>query len=135
MIHFAIDAIAGFSIVPLRLSVFLGLFCALIGAFFLIYTIHGYLAGNTVQGWTTTMTAVLVLGGGQLLMLGVIGEYLGRLYMQAKNRPLYIIQDIVRSDARAGAEPAADNRRQRAGRRGKGVRKFPRRSGSHSPSA
>ncbi len=131
MIHFAIDAIAGFSIVPLRLSVFLGLFCALIGAVFLVYTIHGYLVGNTIQGWTTTMTAVLVLGGGQLLMLGVIGEYLGRLYMQSKNRPLYIIQDIVRSDPDDPAPAEKDSGRKSARARGKSVRKSAMLSGSH----
>ena len=115
---------------PLRLSVFLGLVCALIGAFFLVYTIHGYLVGNTIQGWTTTMTAVLVLGGGQLLMLGVIGEYLGRLYMQSKNRPLYIIQDIVCTAPDAPAKPEKGQGRTSARTPGKGVRKPPMLSGS-----
>lgn len=101
MLHFALDAIAGFSVVPLRLSIFLGLICAFFGALFLGYTVWGFLSGNTVQGWTTTMTAVLILGSGQLLMLGVIGEYLGRLYMQSKNRPLFVIDTIIRAEAPA----------------------------------
>ena len=98
MLHFAVDAIAGFSIVPLRLSIVLGFFCTLVGMFFFIYTAYSYLMGITVSGWTTTMTAVLILGSAQLLMLGVIGEYLGRLYMQSKNRPLYIIEEVCHNN-------------------------------------
>ena len=97
MLRFAVDAIAGFSIVPLRLSMVLGFMCALIGVLFFGYTVYSYLVGITVPGWTTVMTAVLILGSGQLLILGVIGEYLGRLYMQSKNRPLYVIEDICRN--------------------------------------
>ncbi|MEV8467231.1 glycosyltransferase family 2 protein [Fluviibacterium sp. DFM31] len=95
MVHFAVDAIAGFSVLPLKISLWLGIICAVIGVMFMGYTVWGYLSGNVVQGWTTTMTAVLILGSGQLMMLGVIGGYLGRLYMQSKNRPLYIIDQII----------------------------------------
>lgn len=97
MLRFAMDAIAGFSTIPLRLSTYLGSIVALIGILLLGYTVYGYLSGLAIQGWTTTMTAVLILGSGQLLMLGVIGEYLGRLYIQSKNRPLYIIEEICRA--------------------------------------
>jgi len=95
MLGFAIDAIAGFSVLPLRFSIYLGFLCAIVGILFLGYTAYSYFAGITVQGWTTLMVVVLILGSGQLLVLGVIGEYLGRLYMQSKKRPLFIIEDIV----------------------------------------
>ncbi len=96
MFGFAMDAIAGFSILPLRLSIYLGFVCALLGIVFLAYTAYSYLTGIAIQGWTTLMSVVLILGSGQLLVLGVIGEYLGRLYIQSKKRPLFIVEEIVR---------------------------------------
>ncbi|MGR3762386.1 glycosyltransferase family 2 protein (plasmid) [Roseobacteraceae bacterium NS-SX3] len=104
MLGFALDAIAGFSIVPLRLSTYLGFICAALGVFFMLYTAHSYLTGIAIQGWTTLMIVVLILGSGQLLVLGVIGEYLGRLYIQSKRRPLFIVEEIVGAGG-AAAEP------------------------------
>lgn len=105
MLRFAVDAISGFSIVPLRIATYLGFICSLLGVFFLGYTAYSYLTGIAIQGWTTLMAVVLILGSGQLLVLGVLGEYLGRLYMQSKNRPLFIIQEIVRGEHEETAEP------------------------------
>lgn len=96
MIRFAIDAISGFSIVPLRVATYLGFFCSLLGIIFFAYTAYSYFSGIAIQGWTTLMTVVLILGSAQLMVLGVIGEYLGRLYIQSKNRPLFIIEKIIR---------------------------------------
>jgi dolichol-phosphate mannosyltransferase len=98
MMRFAIDAISGFSIVPLRIATYLGFICSMLGMLFFAYTVYSYLSGIAIQGWTTLMTVVLILGSGQLLVLGVIGEYLGRLYIQSKNRPLFIIEEILRQD-------------------------------------
>jgi len=100
MLRFAIDAISGFSIVPLRFATYLGLTCSVFGMVLFGYTVYSYLTGIAIQGWTTLMTVVLVLGSGQLLVLGVIGEYLGRLYIQSKNRPLFIIDEVVRAGHR-----------------------------------
>jgi dolichol-phosphate mannosyltransferase len=97
MMRFAIDAISGFSIMPLRLASYLGFICSLFGLFLLGYTVHSYLTGIAIQGWTTLMGVVLVLGSAQLIVLGVIGEYLGRLYIQSKNRPLFVIEEIIRA--------------------------------------
>lgn len=97
MLRFAIDAISGFSTGPLRIATYLGFICALIGMLFLGYTAYSYFSGIAIQGWTTLMSVVLILGSGQLLVLGVMGEYIGRLYTQSKNRPLFIIEDVVRS--------------------------------------
>jgi polyisoprenyl-phosphate glycosyltransferase len=98
MLRFAIDAVSGFSIVPLRIATYLGFICSVLGFIFFTYTAYSYFSGIAIQGWTTLMTVVLILGSGQLLVLGVIGEYLGRLYMQSKNRPLFIIEEIVRNE-------------------------------------
>jgi polyisoprenyl-phosphate glycosyltransferase len=99
MLRFAMDAISGFSIVPLRIATYLGFIFSIIGVFFFAYTIYSYVTGIAIQGWTTLMTVVLTLGSAQLFVLGVIGEYLGRLYIQSKNRPLFIIDEVVRLGA------------------------------------
>lgn len=111
MIRFAFDAISGFSTFPLKVATYLGFLCALFGLFGMGWTAYSYLAGIALQGWTTLMIVVLILGSGQLLVLGVIGEYLGRLYMQSKGRPLFIIEDVVRQ-----AEPAAETQKLKAAR-------------------
>lgn len=108
MLRFAIDAITGFSTVPLRLATYLGFVCSIFGLMLLGYTAYSYISGIAIQGWTTLMTVVLVLGSGQLLVLGVIGEYLGRLYIQSKNRPLFVIEEIVRG---AGRDQTSQHRR------------------------
>jgi glycosyltransferase involved in cell wall biosynthesis len=110
MLRFAIDAISGFSIAPLRLATYLGFIFSFLGVIFFGYTVYSYLAGIAIQGWTTLMTVVLILGSGQLLVLGVIGEYLGRLYMQSKSRPLFIIEEVMRCGAHPDAKPQKKDR-------------------------
>jgi glycosyltransferase involved in cell wall biosynthesis len=92
--NFALEGITGFSTAPLRVATYVGLGTALLafgyGAWIVAKTL---LWGDPVQGWPTMMAVVLFLGGVQLMALGVIGEYLGRLYLEAKQRPLYLVQD------------------------------------------
>ena len=95
MIRFAADAITAFSVVPLMASMTIGWIMAAVGFAFFIYSIVGWLLGATLPGWTSLMAAVGLLGGMQFLMLGIIGAYLGRLYVQSKGRPLFMIRDIV----------------------------------------
>lgn len=102
MIRFAIDAITGFSVKPLRIASYLGAAAAGLGILLLLYTAHSWLVHDTVRGWTSLMAVVLVMGSVQLLVLGVIGEYLGRLYMEAKRRPLFVIEQVVRRGAVEG---------------------------------
>jgi hypothetical protein len=104
-IRLALDAVTGFSIKPLRMAAYLGLVFAALGAAVLIYTLYSWAVLGTVQGWASVMTAVLVLGSVQLLMLGLFGEYLGRLFVEAKQRPLFLIEALVRSDDQASAAP------------------------------
>lgn len=95
MLGLAVDAITGFSVKPLRLASWLGLLTAGLGTIVLLYTLISWAFFSTVSGWTSVMSAVLLLGSAQLIVLGVIGEYLGRMFMQAKGRPLFIIDRIV----------------------------------------
>ena len=90
--NFAIDGITSFSSSPLKLATYVGLLTAVLSFVFAIWvTVKALLWGDAVQGYPSLMVVVLFLGGMQLMALGVIGEYLGRLYVEAKQRPLYLI--------------------------------------------
>ena len=98
MLRFSFDAISSFSNVPLQLATFLGfLFSAV--AFLAIPVAIGFrIAGQFVPGVTTLLMVVLLLGGIQLITVGIIGEYLGRVYDEVKHRPLYVISDSINID-------------------------------------
>lgn len=98
MIRFALDAVTGFSIVPLRFATWLGFTLAALSVIVSIYVFAGWLAGETVAGWTSMILVLLVIGGVQLFVMGLIGEYIGRLYIQSKGRPLFVIEDILRNE-------------------------------------
>lgn len=89
----AFNAIFGFSYLPLRLSTLLGVVVSFSGLAYAFYILVGRMSGRftVVPGWATVVISVLVLGGVQLMMLGIIGEYLGRIYEELKQRPQYII--------------------------------------------
>jgi dolichol-phosphate mannosyltransferase len=72
----------------------------------LVYTLYAWFMGHTIEGWTSLMTVVLLLGSVQLLVMGVFGEYLGRLYMESKRRPLYVIERVAVGKHRAGTQNA-----------------------------
>lgn len=97
MVKFAIDAITGFSTRPLKLASYLGVGCGLILVPMMLYVFYNYFNGRTVEGWTSLVLVVLAVGSMQLLVLGILGEYISRLYVQSKGRPLFIIQDIAAS--------------------------------------
>jgi len=94
MLRFALDAITGFSVRPLRLASYLGAGFGMAGLLTLFYVFLSWVSGDTVQGWTSLIAVVLVLGSAQLLVLGVLGEYVGRLYIESKKRPLFVIDEI-----------------------------------------
>jgi dolichol-phosphate mannosyltransferase len=109
MLRFAIDAITSFSIVPLRLASALGILLGLGSGSLMTYAFGSWLSGHTVSGWTSLMMVVLTVGSAQLMVLGVFGEYLGRLYMEAKRRPLFVIDSVVGgADAIDSAERIRD---------------------------
>ncbi|MGJ4788829.1 glycosyltransferase [Leptospira koniambonensis] len=98
MLKFALDGITSFSSAPLKFSSYLGFTSAFFGALYTIYILYLKLfTDNTIQGWTSVMIVALVLGGIQLIALGMIGEYLSRVHDQSKNRPLYVIEKIYSS--------------------------------------
>ena len=100
MVMFALDAITSFSIRPLRLIMALGLTLAVAAILLMLYYLYAYLYGSTVPGWASLVTIVLGLGGFQLLAIGIIGEYVGRTYLEAKRRPLYHVQEIRKASVR-----------------------------------
>jgi glycosyltransferase involved in cell wall biosynthesis len=92
--NFALEGITSFSTAPLRLATYLGLLTALVAFCYGVWIItKALLWGDPVAGWPTMMSVILFLGGVQLIALGLIGEYLGRLYDEAKQRPLYLIDE------------------------------------------
>ena len=103
MVRFAVDAITGFSIQPLRLASQLGLVLGACGVFLIIYILQAYFRGHVVQGWTSLMAVVVILGSIQMLVLGFLGEYVGRIYIESKRRPLFIVQEVARGDTVASA--------------------------------
>lgn len=93
MLSFAWDGITSFSSKPLKFSLFAGIFSLLFGGIYSIYILVMFIMGQTIPGWASMMLVILLLGGIQLLSLGIIGEYLSRIFNEAKNRPHYFIQD------------------------------------------
>ena len=101
MVRFAVDGITSFSDIPLRFAAYFGFAVSAIAFLYAIVVIVAklfrvYPPGYT-PGWASTIVAVVFLGGVQLISLGIIGEYLGRIYDQVKGRPLYLVSDIERS--------------------------------------
>ena len=95
MISFAVDGITSCSVKPIRIITSLGLFLFSISILLLIYFLIVWATRRTVAGWTTIVLSVWGIGGLQLLALGVIGEYIGKIYMEVKNRPRYIIESLL----------------------------------------
>jgi dolichol-phosphate mannosyltransferase len=105
MLKFASDAITGFSFVPLQLATFLGFTIAALSGVGVLIVILGRLFGNQAfLGQATTLVMVLFLGGVQLISLGIIGEYLGRIYDEVKGRPMYIVKEAVGFDESRAVE-------------------------------
>jgi polyisoprenyl-phosphate glycosyltransferase len=99
MLRFAFDALTGFSSAPLKLASHAGLLLSAGSVLLILYIGYAWLSGQNIQGWTSLMLVVVVLGAVQMFVLALMGEYIGRLYNEAKRRPLYIVQEI------AGREP------------------------------
>jgi dolichol-phosphate mannosyltransferase len=94
MVLFALGGITSFSVIPLRLATFLGFGMAFFGFVIGLKAVVEYLfTERTVPGWTSTIMAIVLVGGVQLIILGIIGEYLGRMFIESKKRPHYIIKE------------------------------------------
>jgi dolichol-phosphate mannosyltransferase len=110
MMRFALDGITGFSSQPLRLASHVGLLFALASLLLMVVLMVYKLAGGRgiIQGWTSLAVAVLFLGGVQLLAIGILGEYIGRIYEEVKRRPLYLTRDLVNVKSGAARESSTD---------------------------
>lgn len=95
MLAFAFDGITSFSIKPIRLITSMGAGISAISFISLIWIVVLKILGNTVAGWSSLMVSIWIIGGIQLLCLGVIGEYIGKIYSETKRRPLFIIESIL----------------------------------------
>jgi len=113
MVRFAFDALTGFSSAPLKLASQVGIGLSIGSVLLILYIAYAWLSGMSIQGWTSLMLIVVIIGAVQMFVLGLMGEYIGRLYNESKRRPLYIVQELAGGegrDARLGyvAEPTAN---------------------------
>jgi dolichol-phosphate mannosyltransferase len=100
LVKLAFDGIFSFSYLPLRLSTTLGLAVSALGLLYAAFVVLARVLGayQQIPGWTTVVVAVLVLGGVQLMMLGLVGEYMGRVYDEIKGRPSYLVDELIGFD-------------------------------------
>jgi len=100
MLQFAVDGLLSFSQAPLKLASTLGLLCSAVSFFFIVYgLVQKYVyPEHVIPGWSSLFSAILFLGGIQLICLGVLGEYVGRIYEEIKKRPLYVVDEEVNFD-------------------------------------
>lgn len=94
MLSFAFDGITSFSIKPIRFILSLGLTIFVVSVVMLIYSVVRHFMGGTVLGWSSLMVSIWALGGLQLLAIGMVGEYIGKIYLEVKERPRYAVADI-----------------------------------------
>ena len=95
MVAFAVDGITSFSVKPIRMVFSLGVIIFLCSIAVLIYSFIRWALGHTVAGWTTTVVSIWALGGIQLLSLGLVGEYIGKIYKEVKARPKFNIEETI----------------------------------------
>ncbi len=96
MLNFAFDGITSFSVKPIRMVTTLGIIIFAISILMLIYFLITWCIGWTVPGWTSIVVSVWAIGGLQLLAIGIIGEYIGKIYMETKARPKFIVQEYLK---------------------------------------
>ncbi len=93
MLSFAANGITSFSVKPLRYAVLMGVFISFITAIYSIYILYvSIFTDKTIEGWTSVILSVLFIGGVNMILLGIIGEYIGKIFMQSKNRPHYLVK-------------------------------------------
>ena len=93
MLSLGLDGITSFSSKPLRLSFYSGLLIFLAGIAYAIFAVVNHFKGLNIPGWTSTILIILLIGGFQLVSLGIIGEYIARIYNESKSRPIYFLKD------------------------------------------
>ncbi len=113
MFSLALEGITSFSIRPIRIALLLGIGAFIVSLIMLVYCLVQHALGGTVSGWTSLSVSIWVLGGLQLLMIGITGEYIGKIYLETKHRPRYLIEsllyretDSVSSKEKEASDPA-----------------------------
>ena len=104
MLNFAIDGITSFSVKPLRLITTFGILFILVAIGIIGYALYAHLTGHTIQGWTSLLVSLWFIGGAILTAIGIIGEYIGKIYTEVKRRPRYFIEDFVQSPIKKKSE-------------------------------
>lgn len=99
MISFALEGITSFSVKPIRMVFLTGVVVFSISLFILMYSLIQWGLGNTITGWTTTVASIWAIGGIQILCIGIVGEYIGKIYMETKSRPKFIIDTYINNDS------------------------------------
>ncbi len=94
MVGFALEGVTSFSIRPLRLIAWIGFAIATVAIFASVYALVGWLLGAVVPGWTSIVLPIYILGGAHLLALGIVGEYVGKIYLEVKQRPRFIVDEL-----------------------------------------
>ena len=95
MLAFAMDGITSFSVKPVHFVLLLGIFFLFIALGILVYVVHAWMAGKSVPGWSSLMLSMWFCSGCTLIALGIVGEYIGKIYMEVKQRPRYHIDDML----------------------------------------
>lgn len=95
MLNFAIDGITSFSVKPLRLITTFGILFMLVAVLIICYALYAHAMGHTIQGWTSLLVSLWFIGGAILTAIGIIGEYIGKIYREVKRRPRYFIEKIT----------------------------------------
>ena len=98
MLSLAWEGVTSLSIQPIRMITWLGLIIFLISFIMIIYSVISFFVGSAVSGWTSTLCSIWALGGLQLLAIGIIGEYIGKIYMETKRRPRFIVDEYLDDD-------------------------------------
>ena len=93
MFSFALDGITSFSIKPIKMISSLGIIFVVVSGIMLLYSLISYFTGHSVSGWASLITSIWAIGGLQLLAIGIIGEYIGKVFLETKSRPRYIIEE------------------------------------------
>ncbi len=98
MVNFALDGITSFSVKPIRVVALLGMISSVLSIFGLIYALFSYFFGYTIPGWTAITCSIWLLGGIQLMGIGILGEYVGKIFSEVKARPRYFVEEITSDD-------------------------------------
>ena len=98
MLNFAIDGITSFSVKPVRMIFWIGCLFVLVALGVVLWTLHAYFMHQTIPGWASLMISIWLVGGVILIALGIVGEYVGKIYIEVKDRPRYNVEELLMPD-------------------------------------